>query len=92
MTRGPAAVAARLGETIRRERRTLGLTQDELALAAGLGLRAVHDIEAGKVTAQLRTWLKAAEALNLETAFRPQAPTAVGRPRPVRLESRCYDG
>lgn len=79
MSRDPAAVAARLGDTIRRERRVLGLTQDELALGAGLGLRAVHDIEAGKVTAQLRTWLKVAEALNLETAFRPQASRASGK-------------
>ena len=78
MTRGPAAVAARLGETIRRERRTLGLTQDELALAAGLGLRAVHDIEAGKATAQLRTWSLVAEALNLELVFRLPESKASG--------------
>jgi len=61
----PAATAARLGETIRRERRARGLRQDDLALAAGLGLRAVHDIEAGKATAQLNTWLNAIEALGL---------------------------
>jgi y4mF family transcriptional regulator len=61
----PAATAARLGETIRRERRARGLRQDDLALAAGLGLRAIHDIEAGKSTAQLDTWLNAIEALGL---------------------------
>lgn len=61
----PAATAARLGATIRRERRALGLRQDDVALAAGLGLRAVHDIEAGKATAQLDTWLSAIGALGL---------------------------
>lgn len=61
----PAATAARLGSTIRRERRARGLRQDDLALAAGLGLRAVHDIEAGKATPQLETWLRAIEALGL---------------------------
>lgn len=66
MSPGPAAVASRLGETVRRERRARGLRQDDLALAAGLGLRAVHDIETGKETAHLNTWLKALDALGME--------------------------
>ena len=65
-----ATIAARFGETLRGERRALGLTQDDLALAAGLGLRAVHDVEAGKKTAHLETWLNAAEALGLEFVLR----------------------
>jgi len=64
----PATVAAGLGETVRRERRARGLSQDDLALAAGLGLRAVHDVEAGKPTAHLATWVKALDALDMDVA------------------------
>lgn len=67
----PATVAARLGETVRRERRARGFRQDDLALVAGLGLRAVHDVEAGKATAQLATWVKALDALDLELVAAP---------------------
>jgi transcriptional regulator with XRE-family HTH domain len=64
----PATVAAGLGETVRRERRARGLSQDDLALAAGLGLRAVNDVEAGKATAHLATWVKALDALDMDVA------------------------
>jgi HTH-type transcriptional regulator / antitoxin HipB len=64
----PTTVAAGLGETVRRERRERGLRQDDLALAAGLGLRAVHDVEAGKATAHLATWVKALDALDMDVA------------------------
>lgn len=71
MRRG-LAVAAGLGETVRRERRARGLSQDDLALAAGLGLRAVHDVEAGKATAHLATWVKALDALDMDLIVAPR--------------------
>jgi transcriptional regulator with XRE-family HTH domain len=70
--RDPADTAARLGEEIRRERRALGMRQDDLALGAGLGLRAVHDIETRKATAQLETWVKALHALGLDLVVAPR--------------------
>ena len=42
-----------LGEIVRTARRNLGLRQDELAGAAGVGLRFIVDLEAGKPTAQI---------------------------------------
>jgi HTH-type transcriptional regulator / antitoxin HipB len=74
MPRDSADTAAEFGLALRRQRRSLGLTQDDLALAAGLGLRAVHDIEAGKRTAHLETWLNAAHALGLEFVLQRHAP------------------
>ena len=42
-----------LGEAVRTVRRSLGVTQRQLALAAGTGLRFVIDLERGKPTCQL---------------------------------------
>ena len=70
----PATVAAGLAETVRRERRARGLRQDDLALVAGLGLRAVHDVETGKATAQLATWVKVLDALDMDVVAAPRRP------------------
>lgn len=51
------------GDTVRRARRAVGLRQDELAGAAGVGLRFIVDLEAGKPTAQLGKALAVLEAL-----------------------------
>ena len=59
-------VYRRLGQALRRERESQGLRQDDLALAAGLGLRAVGEIEAGKPTAQFNTWLAVIQALGFK--------------------------
>ena len=45
--------ARTIGEAVRRSRRSLGLRQDELALAAGVSTRAIHQIEHGKPTSRL---------------------------------------
>ena len=42
-----------LGRTIREARRDAGLTQAQVAAAAGVGLRFLIELEAGKPTAQL---------------------------------------
>lgn len=42
-----------LGEAVQTARRSLGVTQRQLALAAGTGLRFVIDLERGKPTCQL---------------------------------------
>ena len=42
-----------LGKTIREARRMAGLTQAQVAAAAGVGLRFLIELEAGKPTAQL---------------------------------------
>lgn len=52
-----------LGEALRGARKQLGLTQSQLALAAGVGLRFIVDLEAGKPTLRLVNVLRVVEAL-----------------------------
>lgn len=55
-----------LGQTLRVARKQLGLTQSQLALAAGVGVRFIVDLEAGKPTLRLETVLRVIEALGGE--------------------------
>ena len=42
-----------IGEFIRKNRKAVGLTQEEFAMRSGLGLRFVHELESGKTTVRL---------------------------------------
>jgi transcriptional regulator with XRE-family HTH domain len=50
---------------VREAREALGLRQDELALAAGVSTRAVHQIESAKSTSRLDTLVQVLGALGL---------------------------
>ena len=52
-----------LGEKLRAARKRLGLTQPKLALAAGVGVRFIVDLEAGKPTVRLDSVMRVIEAL-----------------------------
>jgi len=52
-----------LGDALRSARRQLGLTQPQLALAAGVGIRFIVDLEAGKPTMRLENVLRVIDAL-----------------------------
>ncbi|HAF40992.1 MAG TPA: transcriptional regulator [Sphingobium sp.] len=52
-----------IGDAVRDARRTMGLRQDQLAGAAGVGLRFIVDLEAGKATIQLGKTIQVLEAL-----------------------------
>ncbi len=54
---------AALGEVARAARKQLGLTQPQLALAAGVGVRFIVDLEAGKPTIRLEQTLRVVQAL-----------------------------
>ena len=60
-----ADVARAFGLLTRSRRRALNMTQDQLALATGVGRRFLIDLEAGKTTCQLCLSLVVAEALGL---------------------------
>jgi y4mF family transcriptional regulator len=55
-----------LGLSLRAARKQLGLTQSQLALAAGVGIRFIVDLEAGKPTLRLETVLRVIDALGGE--------------------------
>lgn len=52
-----------LGTALRGTRKRLGLTQADLALAAGVGLRFIVELEAGKPTVRLEQVLRVVDAL-----------------------------
>ncbi len=52
-----------LGSALRAARKQLGLTQPQLALAAGVGVRFIVDLEAGKPTLRLENVLRVVDAL-----------------------------
>ena len=55
-----------LGQSLRAARKQLGLTQSQLALAAGVGLRFIVDLEAGKPTLLLTRLLLKPSELNFK--------------------------
>ena len=61
MARIPSPAA--LGDAVRVARKQLALTQPQLALAAGVGVRFVVELEAGKPTLRLEHILRVLHAL-----------------------------
>ena len=56
---------AELGAALRRARRTRGLRLEDLALAAGVGVRFLSELERGKQTARIAETLRVAAALGV---------------------------
>lgn len=54
---------ASLGQATRTARKQLGLTQPQLALAAGVGVRFIVELEAGKPTLRLENVLRVLHTL-----------------------------
>jgi y4mF family transcriptional regulator len=52
-----------LGDALRSARKRLGLTQPKLALAAGVGVRFIVDLESGKPTVRFDSVMRVIEAL-----------------------------
>ena len=62
---------AEIGDIVRNTRKAAGLRQDELAGAAGVGLRFIVDLEAGKPTAQIGKTLQVLAALGCSIDITP---------------------
>ena len=59
----PTNTPQALGVAVLASRNKLGLTQPQLALAAGVGVRFIVELEAGKPSVRLETLLKVLNAL-----------------------------
>ncbi len=71
---------AAIGQIIRDERKELGLRQDELAAASGVGLRFLVELERGKPTVQMGKVLDVISALGCELQIkRPDGIVIAGR-------------
>lgn len=62
--------AQTLGQAIRQQRRRLKVTQKDLAMTSGTGLRFIIDLEKGKQTCQLGKALEIVRALGLNLEIR----------------------
>ncbi len=66
-----------IGTLIRATRKGLGVTQRELALTSGTGLRFVVDLERGKETCEIGKALTILQTLGIKLTLVP--PTAAGK-------------
>lgn len=86
LNRRAGEVTRPFGRLIRSRRKALNMTQDQLALATGVGRRFLIDLEAGKTTCQLGLSLVVAEALGIRSSELPIATEAMPS---VSLELPC---
>jgi HTH-type transcriptional regulator/antitoxin HipB len=66
-----------IGALIRATRKSLGVTQRELALTSGTGLRFVVDLERGKETCEIGKTLTILQTLGIKLTLVP--PSAAGK-------------
>ncbi len=59
----------KLGQIIKNKRKSLGLTQTQVALACGVGLRFISDLENGKASCHIGKALLVIESLGLNIVF-----------------------
>lgn len=71
----PEALAAKFGEQVKNRRADLGMTQDDLALASGVGRRFIIELERGKPTCQLGPALMVLATLGLSAFHSRDART-----------------
>lgn len=70
----PLQSVDQIGTSVRTARKRLGMTQSELALVSGVGLRFIHDLERGKPTIRLAPTLRVLAALGIQLeAVPPEA-------------------
>lgn len=61
----------RIGSLLRETRKSLGLTQKDLALTSGTGLRFIIDLEKGKPTCQIEKVLTVLNTLGISLELSP---------------------
>ena len=69
--------AKQVGDLIKKTRKRMGVTQRELALTSGTGLRFIIDLEKGKPTCQLAKVLAVLNTLGIALALTP--PPTIGK-------------
>lgn len=58
-----------IGEFIRKVRKELGVTQSDVALSAGTGIRFIIELEKGKSTCQIGKVLQVLQVLGIQINF-----------------------
>ena len=68
----PVADTRALGAAIRQRRKSLGLRQDAVAMAAGVGVMFVSAIERGKPSAEVEKVLAVLNAVGIDVYLKPR--------------------
>jgi y4mF family transcriptional regulator len=68
--------AAEIGKLIRDTRKELGVTQKDLALTSGTGMRFIIDLERGKDTCEIGKALAILNTLGIKITFTPPSANA----------------
>jgi len=63
--------AKQIGELVKKTRKSMGVTQKDLALTSGTGLRFIIELEQGKPTCQLEKALTALRTLGIRIELTP---------------------
>ena len=71
MTISQTTATLKIGQTIRATRKALGVTQKDLALTAGTGIRFIVDLEKGKSTCELGKVFEVLEVLGIQWSLLP---------------------
>jgi y4mF family transcriptional regulator len=69
---------AELGRIVKKERKAMGLTQADLALTSGTGMRFISDLENGKPTCQIGKTLTVLRTLGLRLTLSSRRPADTG--------------
>lgn len=73
---------AQIGDVIRETRKTLHVTQKDLALTSGTGLRFVIDLERGKETCEIGKALRVLQTLGIRVTLTPSSAASIeGEPK-----------
>ena len=67
-----------IGKTIRQTRKAMDITQKDLALTSGTGLRFIIDLEKGKETCQLGKTLTVLQTLGIRLDLNPPVSAQPG--------------
>jgi HTH-type transcriptional regulator / antitoxin HipB len=70
-----AYAVKKIGELVRDSRKRLGVTQKDLALTSGTGLRFIIELEKGKETCQIGKVLTVLQTLGIKLTLTPPATT-----------------
>jgi len=69
---------ADIGNLVRETRKRLGVTQKELALTSGTGLRFIIELEKGKETCEIGKALTVLHTLGIKVTLTPPTPKQEG--------------
>lgn len=72
-----AYTAQEIGKLVRENRKRMGVTQKDLALTSGTGLRFIIELEKGKETCQIGKVLTVLQTLGIKLTLTP--PTTTGK-------------